>query len=523
MTNEIKNITIRGGNLQGELRTGDAGVIGAVSGMKIGNKGIPKGWILTELSIIADIFDVDHKMPKAVDHGVLFISPKDFNGEDNIDFKNAKQISEEDYFRLSKKCHPDPGDLLFSRIGTIGKVRIVPRSLKFQISYSLCLIKVFNQNIYNKYLFWLLRSHSIQTQSHKKKRSIGVPDLGLRDIRSFSIPLPPLNEQNRIVSKIEELFTQLDAGIASLQEVQDKLFQYRKAVLKHAFEGKLTEAWREAHMDEIEPASVLLERIREERRKDKKYKELLPVNTEGLPDLPEGWVWVRIKEVGDSRLGRQRAPKHHNGENMRPYLRVANVYEDRIEASDIKEMNFTPEEFVIYHLQYGDILLNEGQSKELVGRPAIYRDEVPNACFTNTLIRFRVYSCLLPEFALTVFRGYLHNGKFEKIARWTTNIAHLGGERFADLEFPLPPMQEQEQIVLEVNRQLSIIDHLEKEFKLYILQSTQLRQSILKKAFEGRLVPQDPSDEPASVLLDRIRQEKLTAEPKKRGRKNHDT
>ncbi len=128
------------------------------------------------------------------------------------------------------------------------------------------------------------------------------------------------------------------------------------------------------------------------------------------------------------------------------------MFEDRIDISDVMEMNFTPEEYEVYRLRYGDILLNEGQSMELVGRPAIYRDEVPEACFTNTLVRFQSSRDLDTEYAPAVFLTYLKNGRFQKIATITVNIAHLGAGRFADLEFPLPPLEEQREIVAEVNR-----------------------------------------------------------------------
>ena len=169
------------------------------------------------------------------------------------------------------------------------------------------------------------------------------------------------------------------------------------------------------------------------------------------------------------------------------------------------EMNFTPNEFETYRLGSGDILLNEGQSMELVGRPAIYRDEVPGACFTNTLVRFRVYDNVDTDYALRVFLAYLKNGRFQKIATITVNIAHLGAGRFAEIEFPLPPIEEQAAIIEEVDRHFSLIDAAEKAINLSMARASRLRQSILKKAFEGKLVPQDPKDEPASVLLQRLR------------------
>jgi len=116
-------------------------------------------------------------------------------------------------------------------------------------------------------------------------------------LRQFRVPLPPLPEQRRIVAKIEELFTELDAGVSSLEKVKAQLKTYRQSVLKYAFEGKLTEEWREAHRNELEPAPVLLERIKEEHRTKGKYKELPPLDTSNLPELPESWVWTRIGDI----------------------------------------------------------------------------------------------------------------------------------------------------------------------------------------------------------------------------------
>lgn len=131
---------------------------------------------------------------------------------------------------------------------------------------------------------------------------------------------------------------------------------------------------------------------------------------------------------------------------MHPYLRVANVFEDRIDATDLKEMDFTGV-FERYRLAPGDVLLNEGQSPELLGRPAIYRGHPTAVAFTNTLLRFRAGPEVTPEWALVVFRHYMHSGRFAREARITTNIAHLSSKRFKNVEFPVPPIAEQRQIV----------------------------------------------------------------------------
>lgn len=164
------------------------------------------------------------------------------------------------------------------------------------------------------------------------------------------------------------------------------------------------------------------------------------------PELPAGWAWATVGDVGDIDLGRQRHPNWHHGPEMRPYLRVANVFEDRIDTTDLKEMDFSGV-FEQYRLRPGDVLLNEGQSPHLVGRPALYRGEPADMAFTNSLIRFHPNTGLLPEWALLVFRRHMHFGRFLREARITTNIAHLSAVRLKSVEIPVPPTEEQRRIV----------------------------------------------------------------------------
>jgi type I restriction enzyme S subunit len=149
-----------------------------------------------------------------------------------------------------------------------------------------------------------------------------------------------------------------------------------------------------------------------------------------------------IEECGEIRLGRQRSPEYQTGRFPAPYLRVANVYDGFITTDDILEMDFDERDFAHYSLQPGDILLNEGQSRELVGRSAIFRGQVPRCCFQNTLIRFRS-SKLLPEFSQTFFRFMLYSGVFASLSRQTSSIAHLGLARFRSAPIRVPGQQEQ--------------------------------------------------------------------------------
>lgn len=161
-------------------------------------------------------------------------------------------------------------------------------------------------------------------------------------------------------------------------------------------------------------------------------------------DLPDGWELRRTDEVGDVQLGRQRSPSHAAGPHMRPYLRVANVFDGYIDYSDVLEMNFTPSEYKVFSLRVGDILLNEGQSLELVGRNSVYGG-LSGMCFQNTLVRFRP-RLVTSEFSRAVFKYWFDSGVFRRIARQTTSIAHLGADRFAALPFPVPSAWEQRRI-----------------------------------------------------------------------------
>lgn len=161
--------------------------------------------------------------------------------------------------------------------------------------------------------------------------------------------------------------------------------------------------------------------------------------------LPNVWQVMRVKDVGAVQAGRQRSPHFTEGK-LHPYLRVANIYDGYIDSSDVMKMMFTEEEFHRYRLRNGDILLNEGQSLDLVGRCAKYIGVPPDCCFQNTLIRFRPNGLIQDDFCQILFTHLQRSGAFAKIASRTTSIAHLGVSRFANLCIPVPTIEEQKKI-----------------------------------------------------------------------------
>lgn len=384
-----------------------------------------------------------------------------------------------------------PNDIVFARTGaTVGKSYLIRDPIPDSVFASYLIRVRLTNDVTPKYVAYFFKSTDYWRQITESQAGIGQPNVNGKKLAQIKIPIAPANEQYRIVAEIEKQFSRLDEAVANLKRVKANLKRYKAAVLKAAVEGKLTEDWRKQHPD-VEPASKLLERILAEPSSKRHSSILDSLDCSRFCKLPPTWCWSRIEDIGDVQLGRQRAPKYHSGRNMRPYLRVQNVFEDRIDLEDVMEMDFPPADFEKFRLAPGDILLNEGQSPELLGRPAIYRGELPDACFTNTLIRFRVNALMTPNYPFLVFRAYMRNRRFTKEGTITTNIAHLSAGRFAKIEFPLPPLKEQEYIVAEVEHRLSVIDELEITVQANLTRADRLRQSVLSQAFSGRLLGQD--------------------------------
>ncbi|MFF3943829.1 restriction endonuclease subunit S [Streptomyces sp. NPDC001902] len=250
---------------------------------------------------------------------------------------------------------------------------------------------------------FLMMADSFHRHSEYWSRGSVNPYVNWPDIAKYEFPLPPPAEQRRIA---------------------DLLWSF-----EHTARAKATalEAARQAEL----------------------------VALAELYDEP-GWPVQRVGEAGEVRLGLMRSPKVHAGADMRPYLRVANVGDDELFLDDVQEMNFDAAAFAKYALRPKDVLLNEGQSLEYVGRAAMYRGEIEDCCFQKTLLRFRAGDEVLPEFALGWFRRCQRLGAFARVAKRTTSMAHLPAGLLAAQPIPVPPLSIQRRVVerLEAAREL---------------------------------------------------------------------
>jgi type I restriction enzyme S subunit len=346
------------------------------------------------------------------------------------------------------------------------------------------------------------------------------PRINFHQIADYPFPLPPLAEQHRIVEAIETQFTRLDAGVAGLEQVRAKLRRYRAAVLKAACEGRLV-----PQDPTDEPAAGLLARIFEERRikwelaeREKMRlqgknpeKETLPtykkpstVDKKDLPDLPDGWTWTSLDTLTYFTVD-YRGKTPPTAPEGTPIISSANVRSGKIVAKmprfvdDATYKKWTQRGIP----QPGDLIIT---TEAPVGEVALYPKE------GAYVLTRRIFACqtvevdnqyLIYSFWAQPTRKYL-----DFHSRGTT-VPRILKPLLMNTPIPLPPLAEQQRIVAEVERRLSVVEEVEAAIDANLKRAARLRQAILKKAFVGELVPQNPADEPASVLLERIRAEKL--------------
>jgi type I restriction enzyme, S subunit len=413
-----------------------------------------------------------------------------------------------------------PGDIVVARTGaTTGKSFLltgIPETTIFA-SY---LIRLKTSALSPpEYLALFMQSDNYWEQIIDVSKGTAQPGANASILSTLSVPLPPLAEQKRIVAKLDRLFSRSQSAREELARIPKLIDRYKQAILESAFRGKLTADWRKDNTD-LETAQDLLTRLQKHCGYQKKLIDDCTKNDIGeRSSLPASWCWVQVEAITEVFLGRQRSPKNHTGLNMRPYVRAANITWNGWDLSDVKEMNFDDRDFKKYTLRVGDVLLNEGSgSADEVGKPAIWQGGIEDCCFQNTLICVRPFEAM-SEYLYFVFLHAARSKAFVEETRGV-NIHHIGKERLAKFWIALPPLKEQQEIVSRIKFKFESSEEGLNQVNKARTLLERLDQETLSKAFMGNLVPQDPNDEPASVLLDRIRAEQQTQPTTRKIRKS---
>jgi type I restriction enzyme S subunit len=450
------------------------------------------------------------------------------------------------------------GDLLIARLpDPLGRACIFPLEgeKKYVTAVDICIVRPNYQDLSIHYLLYLINSPEIRTEVDKFKSGSTRKRISRKNFAKIQLSIAPTLEQHRIVAKIEELFSELDNGIENLKKVREQLKTYRQAVLKYAFEGKLTKEWRTLQSragNPPEPAEKLLEQINTERKKhyqkqlenwkraceqaktegkkkpakSKKPKELQPLTEKelaGLPELPEGWVWCKLEEI---------SYKITDGEHFRPKTIENGVY--FLSAKDIRNagVSFNDPLYISEETAYkarlrcdperGDILIvSRGAT---VGRMCVVNtDKV--FCLLGSVILIKVDKNVNSNYLTYMIKSPFIQKRLVDLSGSTAQQA-IYLRDIKNIFIPAPSYLEQNQIVSEIESRLSVCDKIEQTIEDSLKKAEALRQSILKKAFGGELTRDWREKHPALItgensadkLIEKIKAEKALAAGRKKPR-----
>ena len=423
-------------------------------------------------------------------------------------------------------AHFANGDVIFAKITPCmenGKCAVANNltngiacgSTEFQVLRS-------NGIVLAEYLHRYLRQESYRKYAAQNMTGVvGQRRVPRQFLLDTEIPLPPLNEQRRIVSAIEQLTDRSNKARTALADIPKLIEQFRQSVLAAAFRGDLTADWRDRNPD-IEPASELLERIKIDRlREAKSPKQIEKINeiysyqeSEDTKALPTHWQYTSLEKLASSLDYGTSAKSSSSGDVV--VLRMGNLQGGEIDWGDLAYTS-DKDEIEKYNLQPNTVLFNRTNSPELVGKTSIYRGDLP-AIFAGYIIRINNVEELDPEYL-----NYCLNSDYARNYCWKVKTdgvsqSNINAQKLGKFEIPFCSLKEQKEVIGQIKRSFKIVEKIEKLYQENYSDLEQLDRSILAKAFRGELVPQDPSDEPAAVLLERIRAERETSTPKQRGK-----
>ena len=444
--------------------------------MNIGLSDLPKGWVWTTLQEACSKPQYGWTT-KATAEGTLRLLRTTDITDGNVNWETVPFCAEEPPDK--EKYLLKTGDIVISRAGSVGYSYLVKSPQNAVFASYLIRFKPLSM-IDENYLRFFLKSPDYWKIISKEKAGIALVNVNATKLKRIEIPLPPLTEQHRIVTKLDILFTQLDIAVDNLKKAQTQLQRYRQSVLKSAFDGELTKKWREGKSDSW---------------KSMKLSEFIMLES---GSRPRGGV--RGIREGIPSLGGE----HLNNEGSFNFKKIKYVPEEFFESLNKGQIN--PNDIIV---------VKDGAT---TGKTSFVDNNFPHkrAAVNEHLFIVRVDpKVTFPKFVFY----YLFSSKGQKQILSDFRGATVGGisRNFPlKVDIPLPPLNEQEQIVSELERHLSVADEIEATIGAELKRAERMRQSILKHAFTGKLVLQDPNDEPACVLLEKIRDEKEEQQPKRK-------
>ncbi|PGW74475.1 restriction endonuclease subunit S [Bacillus thuringiensis] len=461
---------------------------------------IPVNWVWTWAGTVAEI--MGGGTPKSTvkeyyeDGTIPWITPADLSKHQNMYIsKGNRNITELGLNKSSAKMLPVDTVLLSSR-APIGYVAIAAEALCTNQGFK----SFVPSNALNpKYLYWYLKFSKFYLESMASGSTF--KELSGAKCKDIQFPLPPLNEQKRIAEKVERLLNKIDEAKQLIEEAKETFELRRAATLDKAFRGELTKKFRESQRNKtnIELENNIVKKFKSQL--DSKIKENLYV-------LPEGWKWVEVNDLIEN-MTYGTSSKTNDDVSGTPIIRMGNIQEGKITKVNYKYLPTDHPDVLKFDVQTNDILFNRTNSYELVGKSAIITEEFDGKySFASYLIRLRlIEKDILAPYIVQFINSHIGREMLLSMVTQQVGQANINSQKLASLMIPLPTIEEIE----EINKSLKKLDVRERNtIKILELDSTvnNLKQSILSKAFKGKLGTTDPNDEPAIELLKLILQEK---------------
>lgn len=369
-------------------------------------------------------------------------------------------------------------DVLIARMADpLGRACIFPGDSKQAVTaVDVCVVRPAAE-INPRWLMYFINAQPFRRQVEALQKGTTRKRISRLNLSKIPIPVPPKPEQDRIVAAIEKVFSHLDAGIESLERARRNLQRLTAALLQGSVEGC------------FDDRGVVNEPDTETHRRP----------------LPDGWSGVAVEEVADVQGGITKNPRRLPASNAFPFLRVANVGRGRLDLTEIHHVELFAGELDRYRLQAGDLLVVEGNgSPDQIGRSALWSGQIDPCVHQNHLIRIRPGAELIPEYLNLFWNSPGTRARLRHLSSSTSGLYTLSTGKVRSFVVALPPLPEQDRIVRTVSSYLSLIGSCDSTLDHNQRRGAALRRSVLHHAFQGRLVPQDPAEEPGSALLERL-------------------
>ena len=401
---------------------------------------MPEGWVWCKITDVVDkLTDGTHNSPKSYPSGdFMYVTAKNIKIK-GIDLSNISYVTEEVHNEIYNRCNPEKGDILYIKDGaTCGVSTINNLDVEFSLLSSVALIKP-NKNIINAYLNLFLQSEFCYRNVRDSMKGVGITRIILKQMELWDIPLPPYEEQKRIVS-LAELLLLATEGIEKEQAELEKIIkQTKERVLDLATHGKLV-----TQDPAEEPAIALLRRI------NPAFVPAHNLHYEG--ELPNGWCFSTIGDLFQHNTGKALNGRDHIGEELR-YITTSNLYWDRFDLTEVRTMAFTEAEKEKCRATKGDLLVCEGGD---IGRSAIWPYDY-DVMIQNHIHRLRPKGNISVRFYYYIFLLYKQMGL---IGGKGIAILGLSSRELDKMVVPVPPVPEQHRIVTVIENLFAQMDAL---------------------------------------------------------------